>query len=245
MRRGQLAVLLGEYRQAIKTCRQSAAHFNEVRTEQNVIWVQVDLGTALRLQSDHNQAEQVYQQSLEAAIAMNHKWHMARCLQNLGCLAYDRGELRRAEQFQQEALAFWQQLELEIRVADVWRYLGQVMVASGKHRRPEAAQYFRQALEVATKYQAAPIALDVCVKAAQLLVQAGNLEQAIELLTLAEQHEASTFETKQEVSRHLAEMMNQLSPETAQAAQIRGWTLDWQAAARQLIAALSAEEAVW
>jgi predicted ATPase len=216
MRRGQLAVLLGEYGQAVEDCRQSAAYFNEVRTK-HVIWVQVDLGTALRLQGDHSQAEQVYQQSLEAATAMNHKWHMARCLQNLGCLAYDRGELHEAEKFQRETLAIWQELELEVREAGVWRYLGQVIVASGEQRHAEARQYFRQALELATKYQVAPIALDICVGAAQLLAQAGGVEQAIELLILAEQHEASTFETREKARQRLAELMNQAPSEAAEA----------------------------
>jgi predicted ATPase len=245
MRRGQLAILLGEYRQAIEACRQSATYFTEVRTEQNVIWVQVDLGTALRLHGDHSQAEQVYQQSLEAATTINHKWHLARCLQNLGCLAYDRGKLHEAEQFQWETLALWQELELEVREAGVWRYLGQVMVASGEHRHPEAGQYFRRALELATKHQAAPIALDICVGVAQLLAQVGEMEQAVELLTLAEQHEASTFETRQKARRHLAERVDQLPPETAQAAQTRGRALDWQTAARRLIEALSAEGEAW
>ncbi|GIK43262.1 MAG: transcriptional activator [Chloroflexota bacterium] len=241
MRRGQLAVLLGEYGQAVEDCRQSATYFTEVRTEQNVIWVQVDLGTALRLHGDHSQAEQVLQQSLEAATAMNHKWHMARCLQNLGCLAYDQGELHEAEQFQRETLALWQELELEVREAGVWRYLGQVMVTSGEDHHPEATQYFRQALELATKHQAAPIALDICVGAAQLLAQAKNLEQAIELVALAEQHEASIFETRRKARHHLAELMNQLPPEMAHAAQTRGQTLDWQIAARRLIEALAVE----
>jgi tetratricopeptide (TPR) repeat protein len=245
MRRGQLAILLGEYRQAIETCRQSAACFTEVRTEQNVIWVQVDLGTALRLQGDHSQAEQVYQQSLEAATAMKHKWHMARCLQGLGCLAYNRGGLPEAEQFQREALALWQQLELEIRVGDVWRYLGQVMAASGEQRHAEARQYFRQALELATKYQVAPIALGICVGAAQLLAQAGDVEQAVELLALAEQHEASTFETREKARHYLTELINQLPAETAQAAQTQGRTLDWQAAARRLIETLASEREEW
>lgn len=241
MRRGQLAIFLGEYPQAVQACRQSVAYFTEVRTEQNVIWVQVDLGTALRLHGDHSQAEQVYQQSLEAATALDHKWHMARCLQNLGCLAYYRGELRRADQFQREALAIWQQLELEVRQADVLRYLGHVMVAAGEHRHPEAAQYFRQALELATEHQVAPIALDICVGTAQLLAQTGEMEHAVELLALAEQHEASTFETRRKARQLLAEVVDQLSPEAAQAAQARGRTLDWQTAARQLIETLATE----
>jgi tetratricopeptide (TPR) repeat protein len=178
---------------------------------------------------------------LEAATALAHKWHVARCLQGLGCLAYDRGELHEAERFQRETLAIWQELELEVRQADVWRHLGQVMVASGERRQTEAAQHFRQALELATKYHLAPIALDVYVGTARLLAQTGELEQAAELLALAGQHEASTFETRRKARRLLPELVGRLSPETVQAAQAQGRRLDWQTAARRLVEALAVE----
>ena len=90
-------------------------------------------------------------------------------------------------------------------VAAALRHLGQVMVALGGHRHAEAKQHFRQALQLATEHQLAPIALDVCVEAAKLLAQSGKTEQAVELLALAEQHEASTFETREKARHHLAE----------------------------------------
>jgi tetratricopeptide (TPR) repeat protein len=167
--------------------------------------------------------------------------HIAFCLFGLGCLAYDRGELHEAERFQREAMAIFRQQGLEYLMADTLSHLGRVLVASGERRHAEARQHFRQALDLAREYEVAPIALDICVGAAQLLAHMGGLEHAVELLTLAEQHEASTFDTRERARHHLAEAVDQLPAEVMRAAQAQGRRLDWQTAARQLIETLTVE----
>jgi hypothetical protein len=67
----------------------------------------------------------------------------------------------------------------------------------------------------------------------------GEVEPAVELLALAEQHEASTFETREKARQLLAELMGQLPPETAQAAQARGQTQDLWATTQALLAELA------
>jgi tetratricopeptide (TPR) repeat protein len=237
---GELAIPQGEYRQAIQTLQQAVVYFNEARTPVNVAYCLIWLGMAFRLQGDYGQAEQLYRQTLAEVTAMNNQMFIAFCLTGLGCLAYDRGELPRAEQFHQEALDTWQQIGQDVGVTTALGHLGRVLVATGERRHAEARQYFRQALDLATKLQVAPIALDVCVGAAQLLAQAGDVERAVELLTLAEQHEASTFETKRQAWQLLAELMDGLPAEAMGAAQVQGRTLDWQTAARRLIERLAA-----
>ncbi|MEZ4725930.1 MAG: hypothetical protein R3E79_02225 [Caldilineaceae bacterium] len=94
--------------------------------------------------------------------------------------------------------------------------MGHLTVATGEHRHAEARQYFRQALALAIKHQLAPVALDVCVGAARLLAYHGKLLQAVELLALAEQHEASTFETREKARQLLATLLAQTPPEADQ-----------------------------
>ena len=69
----------------------------------------------------------------------------------------------------------------------------------------------------------------------------GELEHAVELLTLAEQHEASTFETRRRAQQLLAELADRLSPEMVEAAQVQGRRFDWQTAAGRLVEALAVE----
>jgi predicted ATPase len=241
--RGRLEIAQGKYRQAIQTLQQALSYFTKVGTI-HASRAQIYLGLAHHLQGDHHLAAQLYGQALEGLKAAKSSLELTRCLNCLGCLAYDQGKLQQAEQLQRESLALLQETEQEpARVAATLRYLGQLMVASGEHRDAEARDYFRQALELATEHQLAPIALDVCVEVARLLAPAGKTEQAVELLTLAKQHEASTFETRNNARRLLTELMDQVQPEMARVARTRGQSIELWAGAHLLLAELAQEHA--
>jgi tetratricopeptide (TPR) repeat protein len=219
------------------------SYFNKVGTV-HASRAQIYFGLAHHLQGDHHLAAQLYDQALAGLKAAKSSLELTRCLNCLGCLAYDQGKLQQAEQLQRESLALLQETEQEpAMVAATLRYLGQLMVASGERRDAEARDYFRQALELATEHQLAPIALDVCVDVARLLALAGKTEQAVELLTLAKQHEASTFETRNNARRLLTELMDQVQPEMARVARTRGQSIELWAGAHLLLAELAQEHA--
>jgi predicted ATPase/DNA-binding SARP family transcriptional activator len=233
--RGRLEIDQGKYRQAINTLQLALTYFNKVGTvhaSRALIW----LGQAHHLQGDYDLAAQLYGQGLEALKAADSKLSLTHCLNYLGCLWLDQGKLHQAEQFQRESLALLQEIGQEPAIiAATLRYLGQVMLASGKHRHTEARDHFRQALELATQYQLAPLALDICRSVAQLLAQTEEIEQAVELLALVEQHEASTFETRKKARQFLAALTDQLPAEMAGAAQARGQTRDVWGATQDLL----------
>jgi predicted ATPase/DNA-binding SARP family transcriptional activator len=241
LRQGELSIALGEYGQAIQCLQRAKANFSEVRTEHDIIWAQFELARVLRLDGKYDQAELLLRQSFEVSTALNNRGHLAACLLGLGCLAYDQDRLNEAEEYLQQALAQSQQLGLELWVADVLRHLALVMITSGQYRYAEARETFRQALELAIKHQLAPTALDIFVGVARLRALAGAPEQAIDLLTLAAQHEASTFATRQQARQFLAEQTGHLRPEASQPFQAHGVQLDWQQPARQLVEELLAE----
>jgi tetratricopeptide (TPR) repeat protein len=222
-RLGQLEIAQGNYRQAIQILQQSISHFNEVGAVHTNM-ARVYLGMAFHLAGDHNRAAQLYAQSLEEFTEADNKPWLARCLSRFGSLAYDRHDFHQAEHYLSEALAVWQVLiEQEAGLAATLCHMGQVLIASSKHRAAEVRQYLRQALTLAAQHRLAPIALEVCLGMGRLLAQAGEAEQAIELLALAEQHEASTFETRQMARQSLAEVVERLP---AAASQTQGRALD-------------------
>jgi tetratricopeptide (TPR) repeat protein len=220
-RRGSLATAEGRYKQAVQDFQQAIELFNEVRTPLNVVASQHLLATAFRLRGHHDHAQRLYRQALTVATASDNQFHIAYCLAGLGCLAHDRGELPQARRLLREALAMWRQLELEARMADSLHRLGAALVASGDRYHVTARQCLRQALESAIEHQLAPVALAVGVSVAPLLTMAGEHENAAELLSLAQEHEASTFETRmsaRQISRNLASTR---PPEKVWAAQVR------------------------
>jgi tetratricopeptide (TPR) repeat protein len=231
-RQSELSLLLGDYEQTIQVGQQAVAIFDEVRTEKNVISTQINLAKAYWLAGNHAEAKSLLQQLLQALTIHNETWEIAHCSFALGCIACDEGELEQAEEYLEVALAQYQQQGIEGRVADVYRCLGQVMVAYGSDRYPEARLYYRQALELTTVHQLAPVALDSCVDVASFFMQTGKLTDAIPLLTLAQEHEASTFATKQRARQLLAELSPQGIDEIVK-------SLDLWATVEKLLAALA------
>ena len=153
---------------------------------------------------------------------------------------YDQGKLSQAEQFHRKSLALLNETEPEpALVAATLRYLGQVMVAVGEYRYPEARDYFRQALKLAMEHQLAPIALDVCLGVAQLLIRTDEVERAVELLILVEQHEAGVFDARERARHNLIQLGYQLPSEAAQATQAQGERPDLWATAQALLVELA------
>ena len=192
-------------------------------------------GLAYHLQGDYEEAERLFYQSLEAAKVVGHRRYMALALSNLGCLAYDRAEYYQAEQFQQEALAIWRELDHQPELASVLRCLGQITGAAGEPCRPEASAYFRQALKLALEHRLAPVALDVFPGLAGLLAAGEPSGRAVELAPLVEQHPVSSQQTRQEAWRQLAELAAMLPADEFAAAKSRSQSQDWRTMAEMLI----------
>jgi len=81
----------------------------------------------------------------------------------------------------------------------------------------------------------APLALEICVAVTQLFVQAEDHELAIDYLMLAEQHEASTFETREKARQLLITLLAQAPPEAEQVAGSPGRQWDLWAAVQELL----------
>ncbi|NCF66971.1 MAG: tetratricopeptide repeat protein [Chloroflexi bacterium] len=233
---GRLHVALGDYKRAIQNFHQSIEYLEETRSTLHVNHCQVWLGNAYRLNGDYQKSEETSQAMLAAFNAIEDAYHSGYCLLYLGLLARDQGDMVRAERLLKEALATWEQAELDARLAVAACYLGQLMVALGERRHMEAIDFFQQGLEGAVKHQMAPLALDIFVGVVHLLADAGEMKRAVELLVLAEQQEASTFETKERARHLLAELAAQLPPGEFEAAQALGQQKElWTAHTHELL----------
>ena len=239
--RGRLEIAQGKYRQAIQTLQQALSYFNKVGTV-HASRSQIDLGLAHHLQGEYDLAAQSYIQALDGLKAANSILDLTRCLNCLGCLAYDQGKLHQAEQFHRESLALLRGSEKKpALVAASFQSLGQVMVAAGEHRHTEARNCLRQALALALEHLLAPIALDACLGVAQLLAQYGRKRTRRQLLALVEQHEASTFETRKKARHRLIELVDQLPRLGTRRAQNQEQTLDLWTAVQTLLPRLATD----
>ncbi|HEX6385814.1 MAG TPA: tetratricopeptide repeat protein, partial [Anaerolineae bacterium] len=236
---GRLAIVQGDYRRAAATLQECLAILDEVGSTWLLSSVQNYLGTALRLQRDFEGAARYYQDSVALSQRSGQQRETASCLRSWGGLAYDQGDYHQAEKYQQEALAIWRQVGNEPEIASNLSDLGHIASAVAERQRPQARHYFSQALQLALKHRLAPVALDVFVGVVELPAPADEASRAVELLTLAEHHPASTHETREKARRRLSQLSAALPTPDAQTARMRGQALDWRETASSLVTQLT------
>jgi predicted ATPase/DNA-binding SARP family transcriptional activator/uncharacterized protein HemY len=224
--RGRLFLAQGRYAQAAQAIQRSLELFDEVGSKWFKEATLSYLGSLYRQQDDFDKAERFYQQNLFAAEEVNHLKLMAHNLSGLGCVHFDRGQYRRAKQYQHKALDMYKELENEPEIASVFRHLGHISINEDEIHQADTSMYYQKALRLAKKHQLAPIALDVLVGWSYFLVQVDEKSEAVEKLTLAKTHPASTFETKEKAGIHLKELAADLPAEVYTAAQSRGQSLE-------------------
>jgi len=224
-----LALAQGDYQGARQAIQESLAIAGQVGLD----WAEAKLYLAqtLRLQGKVEAAGRLYQELLASAQAAGHQPLIAHCLGGLGRVAFEQQAYHEAAQQQQAALAIWREMGHEPEMASTLRYLGQIAAAQGQSGQAKALPYFNQALRLSLKHRLAPIALDVFVAAAGLLVQVKETRAAVNLLALAWRHPASSYETREKAGRILSELTANLPANQTALASALPKHLDWHAAA--------------
>jgi predicted ATPase/class 3 adenylate cyclase/Flp pilus assembly protein TadD len=231
---GRLYIATGEYQHAVETIEEALSIYEEIgRRDQGAALGY--LGTALKQLGDDRGAERAYRASLAASRKTRHQAEIAAGLEGLGLLALAHGDHFQAEAQLKEALELWTQIGHEPQTALVLRDLGHLAAAQGGSHLEEARNYYSQALVLARKHELAPIALDVFVGFAGIMRREDNqAQQAIELLSIAVEHAASTHATRLAAQKQLAKLASAANAEPLRRSSAPGQRLDWQIAASQL-----------
>jgi tetratricopeptide (TPR) repeat protein len=107
-------------------------------------------------------------------------------------------------------------------------------IAARQEERPEATDYFRQAIRLALEIGFLPLALDALAGTGALLAQAGEGERALELFGLVLNHPAAEGPTRDATEQWLGELRVSLPAEMVAAALERGRTRTLEEAAISL-----------
>jgi len=104
---GKLELVEGRASAAIETFEASIAITDDIGAEWESSATADDLGNALATIGDHEAAERALMACLAAAEVSSNGYYAARCIGDLGALAFRRGEVERAEQFLTDASSRW------------------------------------------------------------------------------------------------------------------------------------------
>ncbi|MEM7030943.1 MAG: tetratricopeptide repeat protein [Chloroflexota bacterium] len=246
LQRGMLAIAKGQYGQALEIFPRSLAIWEQLGLGSRLEQTADFFGMALRYQKQYKAAKQLYQENLAIVSANGEQRFTATYLRGLGCLAYDQQDYGQAEKLHREALQICQVIKNDPLTADVLRCLGHLRVAQPEKQRTDACDYYQQALRLALKQALAPIALDIFVGAAHLMVQFDHSPRALALVTCAKHHPASTFDTKERSDQLWAKLTADL-PENIVASitedrQITDWRIQSDQLIEDLVASMRTNE---
>ncbi len=236
---GEAAVALGMLDKAVEHSQQAHAIYEA----EGLPWLLAfglknTLGTALRLQGKMTEARRQIKWELAAVQSSGFGQRIAARLHELARLEYDEGRYAQSEEALAEALAIAESIEFLFIQAIILCQMGHTAAAQGK---PEAAGFYRRALEIAAEQGMNGIVVDVVQGVAGLAAAAGEMAQAVEWLALAGSHPNGEWETQQKAQNALAELERQLSTEDFSAAQARGRAAELDAVISAVLARLTSE----
>ena len=232
---GKLEIAQGELERAAETLHKSIVISHDIGAEWEGELTYCDLGVLLRVQRNYAAAQYALQRALDAAIATQNRWWLPRCRAELGCLAMDQEDYALAKQLLLQALDLWKELNHEPFYAWGLAQLARVVAAHDVSQHEEARKLYKQALELAVKHDQAPIVLNIFTGLAAIMMQAGELQKALEILAPAARHPASSYETKEKARKLLAELHIDSASDASPVTEDHH-TVEWQAIAADILA---------
>ena len=213
---GQVANARGDYTAAGRYYRQTLVECEEIGERFLMAMTLNRLGSLAAELGKHAEAKEHLHQSLTIHQEIGDKRGAASALNDLGKVAFYAEDYAEARTLLKQSLDLRREIDDRHGEVICLDNLGYVAEALGDDQNAKA--YFRDALNIALEIQADPLALDILVGLAILLLketgpsQSQNQAQAVELLTLALHHPASEQETRDQAQALLAELSAPLSP---------------------------------
>lgn len=112
--------------------------------------------------------------------------------------------------------------------------LAQTILATDETRGEEAQQYLQQSLDISAELNLTPLVMEIFVSIARLYAQQDKIVSALELLSLVEDHYASTYKSREDAGDYRAQYASQLDDKIVSDSKTKGRLLDWQQIVKQL-----------
>ncbi len=217
---GVVAHRLGDYGLARRFHQESKGIYQQLDSQWGISNGLNNLGLVAEALGQFDRAEGLYRQALTLRETIKDRRGVGWSFYHLGYLAYQRERYGAAAERLQKSLEIWQEL------GDPWGLLfamnawGQTAIALGEL--DEARTLLSQVLQKSMAQRTVAVALRALVGWAMLLVQEGQGERAVEILSLVQGHPASEGQTKDQAKRVQARLVSRLSPQAVAAARQRG-----------------------
>lgn len=191
---GSVVRLQGDYARTITLWQEGLAIFRELGDRWGIAWSLIFLGHLIGEQGDYLTAKELLQESLDIHRQLGNQRGMAGALNSLGYALYLLGECHAARPLLEQGLTIRREIGYRRGIAISLNYLGRVAGDLGELE--ESKKFFYEALKTVMDIRAIPLALDILVGLAAILVKEGQTRQAVDLLRIALHHPATGQEVK-------------------------------------------------
>jgi predicted ATPase len=225
----------GEYEQAQAYHEQAIALSQEIGDRFNAALGTINLASTLSTKGDYPQCRMYFERALAICREIDNQYLVGFTLDALTTSMYRQGAYTEAIPYAEEALALYRTAEgwqTNMNVAAMLYLLGAIYLKAGDGR---ARQTFHQALHVAHAHGMADSLLDSLFGFVLLYAAAGQIEKAVELISLLQIQPTFGHKVQGFLDIHLPDFKPDLSSETLQAAATRGESLDLKAVIEQLL----------
>ncbi|HLF29279.1 MAG TPA: BTAD domain-containing putative transcriptional regulator [Anaerolineae bacterium] len=218
---GMLELQAGEYMLVKQLLEESLSIYRSLDDPSGAAQALNILGYLAGEMGNYAEAEHRLEESLWLSRSVHKPWQVANTLNSLGYVIHRLGDQARAQQTLEESLALSQALNHPLRTATLAN-LG--LVALAREDYAAAKAHFCKTLQVALDLHLISMMLAAFGGLATLLAQAGQAEQALELLAFVRHHPASPQEARDRVAPLWAELAATLPATVVATAEGRGKT---------------------
>lgn len=213
---GVAKAALGEYQEAY-TQLSIATTIHREDGDPHILGIGLQfLGEVLRYLGKYAEAQGCLNESLGISKVLDDRWLRGSTLNQLGLVFKAKGEHAEAARLFRESLAQFQEIDEFGGLLQALKNLGSIHLSQGAY--PEARSAYCELLSIAGHEQILPEALDALIGMAHVLKEEGDLEIALALVLLAEDHPLLRFESKISAEQISTEVKSLLTSQQIEAA---------------------------
>jgi predicted ATPase/DNA-binding SARP family transcriptional activator len=227
---GFATAMLGDFDAAARLFQESITIFRAIGDPVGMASSLNNIGIVALMQRRHAEAKLLLRESLAIREDSGNLTGMVDSLTNLGLVAETLGEYDEAKRIHQKCLGICIEIDDRWGIANSLCNLAFSLCALGEDW--AARRCFRESLQIAVDLQAVDLILEDLIGIATLQSEAGEKEQAVELVACALSHPAMSGKAKERAEQLLSSLESQLTPQTFVMAQDRGKAKDIQYFAR-------------
>lgn len=227
---GLAAYFLGEYEPAQQFTEQSLSLHRQLGNRHGEAACLNTLGLIIcglyDSQADkYDEAREFFEQNLAIRQVMGDHWGEATALHNLGYIHFKLRQYNQAQSYFEASLKISKMADSLKMMAATGMWLG--MLAMEQQDYPTARRYLLDALKIAYDNGATTRATDVLYRIGDLWWRQNRPERAAEILACVAHHPATDDRVREGADLLLAEIKAHLSPPAFEAAQARGYHVDF------------------